>query len=83
LQDVSSTLSTALEAQTQAVTAQFLAYFDPLTGLAKRTLFCERLEQVLHWRIGPRDVPAVAVFDVRHLSNINDGFGRHFGDLVL
>jgi diguanylate cyclase (GGDEF)-like protein len=83
LQDIRASLCVALQSQEQAVAAQFLAYFDPLTGLAKRALFCERLESVLRWREGPQDVPAVAVFDVDHLSHINDTFGRHFGDLVL
>jgi diguanylate cyclase (GGDEF)-like protein len=83
LQGIRASLSAALQSQEQAVAAQFLAYFDPLTGLAKRALFCERLESVLRWREGPQDVPAVAVFDVDHLSHINDTFGRHFGDLVL
>ncbi|HVS77133.1 MAG TPA: EAL domain-containing protein [Steroidobacteraceae bacterium] len=83
LQDMTASLSAALRSQEQADTAQFLAYFDPLTGLAKRALLCERLETVLRWRVGPLENPSVTVFDVHHLGLINDRFGRHFGDLVL
>jgi diguanylate cyclase (GGDEF)-like protein/PAS domain S-box-containing protein len=82
-QDMMASLSAALRSQEQAVAAQFLAYFDSLTGLAKRALFCERLENVLRWRAGPLRNLSVTIFDVHHLSAINDRFGRHFGDLVL
>lgn len=83
LQDTMASLSAALRSQEHAVAAQFLAYFDTLTGLAKRALFCERLENVLRWRGGPLRNLSVTVFDVHHLNSINDRFGRHFGDLVL
>jgi PAS domain S-box-containing protein/diguanylate cyclase (GGDEF)-like protein len=83
LQDMMASLSAALRSQEQAVAAQFLAYFDPLTGLAKRALFCERLENVLRWPTGPVESLAVAVFDIHNLSLINDRFGHHFGDLIL
>jgi diguanylate cyclase (GGDEF)-like protein/PAS domain S-box-containing protein len=83
LQDMMASLSAALRSQEQAVAVQFLAYFDPLTGLAKRALFCERLENVLRGRISPFEHLSVTVFDVHHLSLINDRFGRHLGDLVL
>ncbi|HJS90694.1 MAG TPA: EAL domain-containing protein [Steroidobacteraceae bacterium] len=83
LQDMMASLSAALRSQEQAIAAQFLAYFDQLTGLAKRALFCERLENVLRWRAEPLDSLSVTVFDIHHLSLINDSFGRHFGDLAL
>lgn len=83
LEDMMASLSAALRSQEQAVAAQFLAYFDPLTGLAKRAMLCERLENMLRWRSGPLEGVSVTVFDVHHLSLINDRFGRHFGDLAL
>jgi diguanylate cyclase (GGDEF)-like protein len=33
--------------------------------------------------VGPEAVPTVVAFDVMHLSNVNDTFGRHVGDLLL
>ena len=83
LQDIMKTLSAALRAQGHAEAAQFLASFDPLTGLAQRALLCERLDQVLRASTDPQRPPAVAVFDVHHLSHINDSYGRRVGDLVL
>ena len=83
LQDMMASLCSALRSQEHAEAAQFLASFDPLTGLAKRSLFCERLEKLLQPGGDPGHAPVVAVFDVLHLSHINDTFGRRVGDLVL
>jgi diguanylate cyclase (GGDEF)-like protein len=62
---------------------QFLSYFDSLTGLAKRVLFCERLASRLTVRQAEEAQPAVAMVDIEHLSIINDSYGRHAGDHLL
>jgi diguanylate cyclase (GGDEF)-like protein len=83
LEEVSSNLSFALQYLNKQDAVEFLSYFEPLTGLAKRALFCERLSRLL--KRGPDSLPrlAVAVFDIEHLSVINDSFGRHTGDRLL
>ncbi len=83
LQDMIANLSFALQYRQKETTAQYLAYFDALTGLAKRALFCERLDESLRNRTEPEGYPTVVAFDVMHLSNVNDTFGRHVGDLLL
>jgi GAF domain-containing protein len=83
LQDIAATLSFALRLQRQADAFEFLASYDPLTGLAKRALFCSRLDAVLGRYATLQDSPLVIAIDVHHLSDINDSYGRHFGDLVL
>jgi len=83
LQDMMANLSFALQYRQKETTAQYLAYFDALTGLAKRPLFCERLDRSLRHRAGLEWSPTVVVFDVMHLSSVNDSFGRHVGDLLL
>ena len=83
LQDMIANLSFALQYRQKETTAQYLAYFDALTGLAKRSLFCERLDEALRNRVEPEGAPTVVAFDVMHLSNVNDTFGRHVGDLLL
>lgn len=83
LRELVANLSFALQYLHKEDEVRFLSYFDPLTGLAKRTLFCERLLHMLEPRIGRRGTPAVAVLDIEHLSSINDSFGRHAGDLLL
>src|SRR3569833_2548970 len=52
LQDMIANLSFALQYRQKETTAQYLAYFDALTGLAKRSLFCERLDEALRGRAG-------------------------------
>jgi diguanylate cyclase (GGDEF)-like protein len=83
LEEVAANLSFALQYLDKQDAVQFLSYFEPLTGLAKRGLFCERLNRLL--KRGAESVPslAVAVFDIEHLSVINDSFGRHTGDRLL
>ncbi len=83
LQDIIANLSFALQYRQKETTVQYLAYYDPLTGLAKRGLFCERLDKLLQGRVGPEATPTVVTFDVMNLSNVNDSFGRHVGDLLL
>jgi len=83
LQDMIANLSFALQYRQKETAVQYLAYYDPLTGLAKRGLFCERLDKLLQSRVGPEATPTVVAFDVMNLSNVNDSFGRHVGDLLL
>ncbi len=83
LEEVSANLSFALQYLDKQDAVQFLSYFEPLTGLAKRALFCERLNRLL--RGGAESLPclAVTVFDIAHLAVINDSLGRHTGDRLL
>jgi diguanylate cyclase (GGDEF)-like protein len=83
LQDIAANMSFALRYLQQEDKAQYLASFDPLTGLAKRALFCQRLDQRLRNRTALESAPTVVAFDVMHLSKVNDSFGRHAGDLLL
>ncbi len=83
LRELVANLSFALQYLHKEDEVRFLSYFDPLTGLAKRGLFCERLVRALEPRIGRRGTPAVAVLDIEQLSTINDSFGRHAGDQLL
>ena len=83
LRELVANLSFALQYMHKEDEVRFLSYFDPLTSLAKRSLFCERLVRALEPRIGRRGTPAVAVLDIEQLSTINDSFGRHAGDLLL
>ena len=83
LHEVAANLSFALQYLNKQDAVHFLSYFDSLTGLAKRALFCERLGRLLVR--GAERLPrlAVNVFDIDHLSVINDRYGRHVGDRLL
>lgn len=83
LQEITANVSFALQYRQKEDAFQLLAYFDPLTGLAKRALFCERLDDLLQTGFGPAARPVVVAFDVDRLSQVNDSFGRHVGDLLL
>jgi diguanylate cyclase (GGDEF)-like protein len=83
LHEVAANLSFALQYLDKQDAVHFLNFFDPLTGLAKRTLFCERLGRLLTRGGGEAGRFAVKVFDLDHLSVINDSYGRHTGDRLL
>ena len=83
LGEVAANLSFALQYFEKEDAVQFLSYFDSLTGLAKRVLFCERLAARLTVRQAEEPQPAVAMVDIEHLSIINDSYGRHAGDHLL
>jgi diguanylate cyclase (GGDEF)-like protein len=53
---------------------------DPLTGLANRIMFCERLDHAL--RVGERGAAAVWI-DLDRFKEINDIFGHQVGDEML
>jgi diguanylate cyclase (GGDEF)-like protein/PAS domain S-box-containing protein len=53
---------------------------DPLTGLANRTMFQERLDQA--FRVSERGV-AVLWIDLDHFKEVNDIFGHEVGDEML
>ena len=83
LREVAANLSFALQYLQQDSKVRLLSYFDVLTGLAKRTLFCERLGELVGEppRLGARY--SVIVLDIENLCAINDSFGRYAGDLLL
>jgi diguanylate cyclase (GGDEF)-like protein/PAS domain S-box-containing protein len=59
------------------------AYHDPLTGLANRTLFLERLNQALVRANRLQQRVAVLFVDLDRFKLINDSLGHNFGDQVL
>ncbi len=83
LREMTANLSFALQYRQKEDAFQLLAYFDPLTGLGKRALFCERLDDLLRHGLTPAMRPVVVAFDIDRLSHVNDSFGRHVGDLLL
>jgi diguanylate cyclase (GGDEF)-like protein len=83
LEELAANLSFALQYLAKQEALHFLSYFEPLTGLAKRALFCERLRHLLRRGEGSLPRLAVTVFDIDHLAVINDSFGRHTGDRLL
>ncbi len=62
---------------------QFLAYHDPLTGLANRASFRERLDQELKLAQATKRKLAVLCLDLDRFKEVNDLFGHATGDTLL
>ena len=60
----------------------FLAWHDPLTGLANRALLNERLSRILQ-RLGAGERVAVFLVDLDNFKTINDLLGHPVGDQLL
>jgi diguanylate cyclase (GGDEF)-like protein/PAS domain S-box-containing protein len=60
-----------------------LAFHDPLTGLANRALFDDRLELAMSSARRHNELLGIAYLDLDDFKDINDGYGHLMGDQVL
>src|SRR5687768_14726664 len=72
-----------LEAEAIAESATSNGLHDPLTRLANRTLFLDRLEMALERGARRRLGVAVLFLDLDEFKRINDSLGHDVGDSVL
>jgi diguanylate cyclase (GGDEF)-like protein/PAS domain S-box-containing protein len=84
LDELAADISLALDRLAKLDQIRFLAHYDVLTGLPNRNLLVERVDAVLE-TAKQQSAPLVAVvqLDLQRLHQINDTFGRQFGDDVL
>jgi diguanylate cyclase (GGDEF)-like protein len=83
LLELTANLGFALQYLAKDEAVHFLSYFDSLTGLAKRPLFCQRLAHRLSDDAANGNGRTVVVFDVQKLGAINDSLGRYVGDRLI
>jgi diguanylate cyclase (GGDEF)-like protein/PAS domain S-box-containing protein len=62
---------------------EFQAFHDPLTGLANRALFQNRLELSIEKAKRAQSQIALLFIDLDHFKEINDSLGHDIGDEVL
>ena len=61
----------------------YQAFHDPLTGLANRALFTDRVSHTLQRRPAGRSRPGVLLLDVDDFKSVNDTMGHGAGDGML
>jgi diguanylate cyclase (GGDEF)-like protein len=83
LNELAADISFALEYIGKEEKLNYLAYYDPLTGLANRDLYRDRLDQNLRTARAEKRQLAVVMFDLERFRYINDTLGRNKGDLIL
>jgi diguanylate cyclase (GGDEF)-like protein/PAS domain S-box-containing protein len=83
LLQVTGNIAFSLQYLRSKESAEYLEYFDTLTALANRSLYLQRLENMLKAATVDENELVLLVFDVAGLKTINDGLGHQAGDLVL
>jgi diguanylate cyclase (GGDEF)-like protein len=79
LGDLANDIGFAIDNFDKTEAIDYLAYFDPLTGLANRSLFLERTVQCLRGAAGA----LLVLMDLERFKSINDSLGVHSGDDLL
>lgn len=83
LSELAENISFALNHLAQAQRLNFLAYYDELTGLPKRALLMDRIDQhIVSCRKEGRKL-ALVLLDIGRFRQINETLGRRAGDDLL
>lgn len=83
LEDLAGDVSFSLNYIAQREKADFLAYYDPLTGLPNRALFIDRLTQNLNGASREHENIALVVMNLDRFRAVNETLGRQAGDVLL
>lgn len=83
LAEMVANLEFALELLAKQERLDYLALYDPLTGLPNRTLFQDRLTQALDGARRGQEMLALTLFDIERFKAINDTLGQSAGDTAL
>jgi diguanylate cyclase (GGDEF)-like protein len=65
------------------INLQYLALHDTLTSLPNRTLFNDRLDQMLKSALRNKTRFIVACIDLQNFKTVNDTYGHQIGDQIL
>ncbi|OGA95277.1 MAG: hypothetical protein A3G27_06210 [Betaproteobacteria bacterium RIFCSPLOWO2_12_FULL_66_14] len=83
LKEVTGNIAFALSLIAKQEKLNYLAYYDPLTGLPNRTYFHSQLSETLASARPDEHLVALVVFNIARFMNINDTFGQLGGDRLL
>jgi diguanylate cyclase (GGDEF)-like protein/PAS domain S-box-containing protein len=83
LRELAADISFALAHLRKSEQLQYLANYDPVTGLPNRGLFSERLSLALKKQSGDDGILAVVLIDLDRFRRINETLGRATGDELL
>jgi PAS domain S-box-containing protein/diguanylate cyclase (GGDEF)-like protein len=83
LSELAADISFSLEHLEKSARADYLAFYDELTGLANRRLLTELLGRLIHAAGQAQGRLAVALLDIERLRSVNKLLGRHAGDALV
>jgi diguanylate cyclase (GGDEF)-like protein/PAS domain S-box-containing protein len=83
LTELASDIAFAIDHIEKRDRLEYLAFYDPLTGLANRALFLDRVSQCLRTAANEGKTLALILIDLERFKNVNDSLGRPAGDELL
>jgi diguanylate cyclase (GGDEF)-like protein/PAS domain S-box-containing protein len=83
LKQVAANITFALQYLRSKESAEYLEYYDTLTGLPNRALYLTRVQAALESAREAGRPLAVAVIDIVEFGTVNDNLGQHLGDSLL
>ncbi|MEO7782486.1 MAG: EAL domain-containing protein [Candidatus Nitrotoga sp.] len=83
LNELAGDVSFALNYLSKEERLDYLAYYDALTELPNRTLFCDRANQQVNAAKKDREILVVIYIELERFRNVNDTLGRQAGDSLL
>jgi diguanylate cyclase (GGDEF)-like protein/PAS domain S-box-containing protein len=83
LQQVAANITFALQYLRSKESAEYLEYYDTLTGLPNRALYVTRIRDALDAARKASQSVAIAVIDIVDFGTVNDNLGQHLGDSLL
>jgi diguanylate cyclase (GGDEF)-like protein/PAS domain S-box-containing protein len=83
LKQVAANITFALQYLRSKESAEYLEYYDTLTGLPNQALYVTRVQNVLDSARKAGQSVAVTVIDIVDFGTVNDNLGRHVGDSLL
>ncbi len=83
LRQVAANITFALQYLRSKESAEYLEYYDPLTGLANRALYETRIQEAIESAKRTQQNLSLAVIDIVEFGIVNDNLGQHVGDLLL